>query len=133
MVGVVGVAEVVVVTVVGVGEVVGVTKGGVVVLVPQHTTVVGVVVVPFGFVRLVDVVEEDVVDGDEMTPKSMSRRCSPSSRWTMYVITVAPSSWASPCPKTTRRERTTAMTANVVSAFTPPLYASASARSADSP
>ena len=71
--GVVG--EVVVVDVV---TVVGVSVVGV----PEDGTVGSVVVVLLGFVTVVNVVEEDVVDSDEMTPKSMSRRCSPSSRVT---------------------------------------------------
>ena len=81
---VVGVGVVVVLVVVtnGVGEVVTVTEGSVV-LVPEDGTVGSVVVVPPAVVGgLVNVVDEDVVDDDEMTPKSMSRRSSPSSRWT---------------------------------------------------
>ena len=77
-----GVGVVVVVTVtVGVGEVVPVTKGTVVGVDEDVVGPVKVVVVPLGFFGLVCVVDEDVVDGvDVITPKSMSLRCSPSSR-----------------------------------------------------
>lgn len=116
------------VSVVGIGttgawvvEVVTVPKGTVV-SVGEGATVVAVVVVLLGLVGLVDVVEEDVVDVDAITPKSMSLRCSPSSRWTMYVR-VCPSSWASPCPKATTRDMDTARIANTMTShFMPPDY-----------
>ncbi len=73
--------EVIVVDVVP-GTDVGV-EGAVVVVMPEDVVEVGtVVVVLVGLTTVVNVVDEDVVDSDEMTPKSMSRRCSPSSRWT---------------------------------------------------
>ena len=72
VVGVVPLEPVPVSVVVG-GEVVGM-------LVVDDAPFGRVVVVLVGLTTVVNVVDEDVVDSDEMTPKSMSRRCSPSSR-----------------------------------------------------
>ena len=60
-------------------EVVPVSEGSVV-LVVDDAVVWSVVVVELGFVGVVNVVEEDVVDDDAITPKSMSLRCSFSFR-----------------------------------------------------